>query len=1263
MTDPSDLPDLPHVVQIGRRLWETTPTGRATVMVGSGFSRNAEPKTTGAPPFPVWLDLAERLHADLHPGEAPGPDRDRRVERAAANGGLLQLALEYDAAFGRDRLDQLLIDAVPDDDHDPGELHRLLLTLPWADLLTTNYDTLLERTRNAVHHRRYSLVHVPQDLPGAPRPRIVKLHGSFRSHRPFVFTEEDFRRYPHRSRPFVNTVRQALMETALVLVGFSGDDPNFLSWAGWVRDELASSRPPVYLCGVLDLTPAQERVLSKRGVTPVDLGPLVPNRADPARHKKALRWLLLTLLKARPPGGVAWPLPEKGPTFSDDPDLPAFASGPHLVKEPVPQRAIVSGSTEPDLDPTGVAEAWAANRALDPGWAVLPLYNRRTLRRTTDRWIGIPSVAALADAASGLDRLRVVYEWAWRTARALDPLASAAGWGGGGAAIVEQTVESLDPTTLSGADLDRWTFLVLALVRHHRRHATDDGFERWAEAARAATSLRHEWAAELCYETAQRALGRLDVEGATAQLAAWPSGLLDPLWEIRRAAVLAETGEVKAAFALASETIARVRTEGEVTSRFAARSREGLAMFLADLTEPMTKEYFEIRGADTRWDELNGVRCNPRAEFEQLSQALEGDPPGLAPKRTVDVDALGNERVTYHDERTLTTGALRPASDLLGLFEAGLPLWSGLRVPSVVRAAHWVADPWPHWAVATLVRTLDHKALADALDRGRVAALNDGYADDVVAHALGVLGRAPGRLDQRGGDLYETPERHEGEVKTAMVILGRFAFRLSDEQRRQAIHHALRSVRSIWSERGHVATRREFQDLFRSLFDAVPDDEWAELLPGLLAMPLSGGPHEAVDPLRFVNARVFRGERPENAAIAIAAAVAAVEAGGEEKTAGLLRLLRLVEADILTDDEQRRLAEVIWRTTDEATGLPELRLFYPWVILFFPEPEPGASVAALRHALTEWVPPPRSGARTFGTSGAEMHFQSWASSTAEWPPPTTPSRAKTVEWTADEALVLIDQVEAWWRGIKRSDLRDGFLSGPTRSAGESAADALRAVALPLPLGDGPGRRAVRLLWKMWEADLPVRFALPATLLGTGGDARRVETAVRRGFASTESEHVADAAQAVFRWATLPDGPALPDGLADELVATATRDDPGAEEALGWLAGWVRRAPDSFPRRLVDTIAVGLQLILDTTAVPTVEERLRARSVPARRSLLRRPDLRAAGARLARALEETYRGDLDSETAAVLKRWRSETRSDPFPTVRRAWAEPPSESEA
>ena len=130
----------------------------------------------------------------LYPqGAGRDGQRERAFRQSGSTSGALRLAEEYEVAHGRDALDRHLLETIADDDYKPGSLHSRLLSLPWADVMTTNYDTLLERAALTLPNRRYDVVRTTADIPSSLRPRIVKLHGSFPATRPFVITEEDFR--------------------------------------------------------------------------------------------------------------------------------------------------------------------------------------------------------------------------------------------------------------------------------------------------------------------------------------------------------------------------------------------------------------------------------------------------------------------------------------------------------------------------------------------------------------------------------------------------------------------------------------------------------------------------------------------------------------------------------------------------------------------------------------------------------------------------------------------------------------------------------------------------------------------------------------------------------------------------------------------------------------------------------------------------------------------------------------------------------------
>lgn len=79
---------------------------------------------------------------------------------------------------------------------------------------------------------------------------IIKLHGTLRAnedddygfdgdvHKHYVIAKEDYESYPTKHEAFTQLMRISLLQESFVLIGFSGVDPNFISWIGWVRDIL-----------------------------------------------------------------------------------------------------------------------------------------------------------------------------------------------------------------------------------------------------------------------------------------------------------------------------------------------------------------------------------------------------------------------------------------------------------------------------------------------------------------------------------------------------------------------------------------------------------------------------------------------------------------------------------------------------------------------------------------------------------------------------------------------------------------------------------------------------------------------------------------------------------------------------------------------------------------------------------------------------------------------------------------------------------------
>lgn len=220
-----------YLDEISEKLWKRN----ATIMVGAGFSKNASDE------FPSWDELGDIFYEKIHGYK---PDNKKYYI------DILKLADEIEAAFGRPTLNDILINHIPDGKNSNLEFHEKLLSFPWKDVFTTNYDLLLEIASEKKDYNYKIILDKSNLIFSNPKhhlsSRIIKLNGSFPNKYPFIITEEDYRKYPKDFAPFVNTVQQALLENIFCLIGFSGSDPNFLKWIGWIRDNLGDNNSPKF---------------------------------------------------------------------------------------------------------------------------------------------------------------------------------------------------------------------------------------------------------------------------------------------------------------------------------------------------------------------------------------------------------------------------------------------------------------------------------------------------------------------------------------------------------------------------------------------------------------------------------------------------------------------------------------------------------------------------------------------------------------------------------------------------------------------------------------------------------------------------------------------------------------------------------------------------------------------------------------------------------------------------------------------------------
>ncbi len=1272
-------------------------------MVGAGFSRNADRLSASVPPFPLLQGLASTIYEALYPTRGPlTRDQEMRMAQATCGSGLLRLAQEYRAEFGPPALDELLLRSLPDNKYLPGRLHRLLLSLPWSDVFTTNYDTLLERARSSIHERKYDLVQTVWDIPGRMKPRIVKLHGSFPSHRPFIISEDDYRLYPAEFAPFVNMVQQSIMESSFCLVGFSGDDPNFLYWSGWVRDNLKEATPTIYLCGLLNLSPATRKVLQSRRVIPIDLSPLFPVKNWPesdTRHSKALERLLLNLLYGCTPELKGWPEPSASVFEKPSQGLPEIPQGPKPLSGNGPQFPDPRTFTTGDF--SSLRKTWRLNRLEYPGWAVAPKENREAIWNYTEHWVD--RIFASVGSISFPDNLLLLYELNWRLELTSIPLFFHQ---------LEQVTTVLNeinpfpnllevqgakflPDLPEHAELDwaeistYWIDLAFALAREAREDLDEKRFRLWMDRLKAVVPEHSEFQARWFCEEACFRLFRLDPNGLTQVLQSWPDMPDLPFWESKRAALLAELGRIDEASRTAEAALSTIRSRLQpYRIDYALLSQEGLVMLLLKALSTSMRLFQETgERFRARWDKLDSFGCNPWKEIELFRLALAAPRPKAIPRTEVTTGFdPGQGTVTRHMSPGTRIRDYRPAFELLRFYEAGgIPIRCGivnLFCDEGATAAKWILPFAPLWSLAVLLRTGQESWIQEIYDRVGLATITQEAVNSIYALCSEGLRQAIDGLSVNVG----TVENHLGPrlVPTLTELLSRLSFRVNDQQRAAIFDFGLR-LNNLGATRGDFSLLEHSPGLLQRSAFSMTTDEILERLPALLSLPIAGEAgfetlkHAVLRPEPFDYFRLqskIRGGIPAGVDLGMPVSrlirLTAVGNAQIVRKRAASRLAGLQTLGLLSHPQRADFAKALWSETDPKTKLPSNTDFYKFAFLTLPEVNRGEAKPLVRSYLLA-TEIPRMVSRTRLPDGKEQ--KSFNPGVMENPylheligasAPLIPSadgEQNLVDWSTEESVVLLKKAVEWWQDEKVELIEtssDQLFSAPDqlRSQFADIINLMAQVLLPrLQNADTAAKElANALLSEMEQGGFCILAAVPGELFIRPQLFEEASSKIRAGLISNKET---DAEQSIFglvSWLAHANRgriAAPPEDLLASLVnKVKTRTQPGLVNALAQAGVIVRDFPQALNERHISELSIGLDYLLTETKF---DDPFASGEQEARRLIpnARVPLFRGYASVLAFQIYSFCLRARKPVPPAILK-WKEASEGDVLPEVRFEW---------
>ena len=257
---------------------------RVSVMVGAGFSKNA------CPEFPSWNELLYDMVVEMFKDEIEAaylrfqklsPFSKMSLEaftveeanRIITRIGPLNLVSKYIEQKGfRESIEYYIEERIPYIDEKNSEFRyagrnsgkrlkinpehfsahvKLVQGKRWVQRYTTNYDRLLEYAASSNQKTLMPIIKAKNLSVFRNDPTIIKLHGDlyhpndkrdFRfdgnPHQQYIISAEDYKAYPKDHEAFTQLMRISLLQGIFCLIGFSGDDPNFVNWIEWVRDIL-----------------------------------------------------------------------------------------------------------------------------------------------------------------------------------------------------------------------------------------------------------------------------------------------------------------------------------------------------------------------------------------------------------------------------------------------------------------------------------------------------------------------------------------------------------------------------------------------------------------------------------------------------------------------------------------------------------------------------------------------------------------------------------------------------------------------------------------------------------------------------------------------------------------------------------------------------------------------------------------------------------------------------------------------------------------
>jgi len=244
------------LASVPKHLLDELVEGAWLPIIGAGFSRNAI-VNTGEPPA-SWAELGRSLALD--------------VQGLDSTVGTLEAISAYEHAYGRVALIDRTAKLVRSFDASPGGAHLAFARVGFSDVITTNFDLLLEKAYDSIDKGCLPVIDETQlSTPNRyAGPRLVKIHGDVNHPMRMVITEDDYDQFLNAFPLLATSVAAMLVERTGILVGYSLDDPDTRQLLSFIKSRLGRMYRPLWTIQVGAASHVVSRY-ERRGVKVINL--------------------------------------------------------------------------------------------------------------------------------------------------------------------------------------------------------------------------------------------------------------------------------------------------------------------------------------------------------------------------------------------------------------------------------------------------------------------------------------------------------------------------------------------------------------------------------------------------------------------------------------------------------------------------------------------------------------------------------------------------------------------------------------------------------------------------------------------------------------------------------------------------------------------------------------------------------------------------------------------------------------------------------